>query len=421
MSGPGAFGDVVISGLGVVSPFGCGRQALAAGLSSGLPRTHEMDNSSGYHRRGGARTACLTSDVDLSDHLSPRAVRRMSPPSQLAVAATHMALEDAGLLDTVPLGPEAAVVMATAFGPPGTTEKLLRSIITEGPEAASPFLFMESVANAPAAQMAIAFGLEGPSWTIAQRSVGPLQAVARAASLVAQGKARYALAGAFDEANPLLHAVLDRFGGLARSRNGDGTELSRPFDRHRDGFLLGEGATVLVLERESTAAERGATVLARPLGAAAGFDPSAPAYAWGTGVASLQAGIIRCLRQAGLEPADVDRIVASASGTKRGDRLEAGVLRAVWGERPLPPVLAPKGVTGEYGGGHLASAVLAAMNAPFGALAGFRTPDPELGVVPHDGSSLAPPRYVLAGSLAAGGSAAWLALERGADSAPPSP
>ena len=95
-----------------------------------------------------------------------------------------------------------------------------------------------------------------------------------------------------------------------------------------------------------------------------------------------------------------------------GDRLEAGVLRAAWDGAPLPPVVAPKAVTGEYAGGHLAAAVLAAAGRPFGATAGFAEPDPECGVVPHDGAPLPPPRRVLAASLAAGGAAAWVILER---------
>ena len=87
------------------------------------------------------------------------------------------------------------------------------------------------------------------------------------------------------------------------------------------------------------------------------------------------------------------------------------MLRAAWEDRPLPPVLAPKAVVGEYGGGFLAAAVLAAAGAPFGPTAGFAEPDPALGLTPHDGSPLPPPRRVLATSLAAGGAGVWLLLE----------
>jgi 3-oxoacyl-(acyl-carrier-protein) synthase len=119
------------------------------------------------------------------------------------------------------------------------------------------------------------------------------------------------------------------------------------------------------------------------------------------------------LDRAGITPASIDRIVSWASGTRRGDRLEADVLRATWGDLPVPPILAAKGVTGDHGGGLLSAAVLAAEGATFGATAGFAEPDPELGVVPYDGRALAPPQRVLVTALAVGGAAAWMVLEPG--------
>ena len=139
------------------------------------------------------------------------------------------------------------MVIATAFGPSTNTEALLKQILFEGPEAASPSLFMESVANAPAAQIAIALQARGASLTVCQREAGPLLALGTGAAEIAAGRAGRVLAGAVDEMTPLLHALLDRFGALARA-GADGEELARPFDRRRNGFLAGEGATVAVLE-----------------------------------------------------------------------------------------------------------------------------------------------------------------------------
>jgi 3-oxoacyl-[acyl-carrier-protein] synthase II len=320
-----------------------------------------------------------------------------------------MALEDAGLArQSERLS--VAVIFATAFGPTSFNEQLLKSMLDEGPESASPFLFMECVSNAPAAQVAIDCGATGPNVTVVQREAGALIALARGAAAVADGRVERALVGAVDEMTPLGHAILDRFGALARPSDA-ASEEGRPFDRWRDGFLAAEGATVLVLEKESAAVARGARVLSRVLASGGAFDPSASRVGWGHGGATLSRGLRCLLRRAGCRPADVDRIVSGASGSVAGDRLEGCVLRTTWEGAPLPPVLAPKGVTGEYGGGFLAAMVLATQSAEFGPTPRWDGPDPSIGVVPHGGGSLPPPQRVLASSLASGGAAAWVLLE----------
>jgi 3-oxoacyl-[acyl-carrier-protein] synthase II len=398
----------VVTGLGTVGSFGGGREALAAALLAARPRLSAVDRSAGYHRPGGAGMAALLDGYDLSRWVPPREGRRMSPPSKLALAAARMALSDAGIAgidgragDTGELS-WGAVVMSTVFGPASYTEGLLKQIL-DSPESASPFLFTESVANAPAAQIGIAMGARGAGITIAQREAGLLLAVARGAAEIAAGRAPLALSGTVEEMTPLLHSVLDRFGALAHPE-----EVARPFDRRRSGFLAGEGAVVLVLEDEEAAREGRRRPLARLLAWGRAFDPSAPAAGWGEGQAALARGLLRCLARAGLEPGDIDLVVSGASGSRTGDRLEALTLRAAWGEWPLPPILVPKAVTGEYGGGFLAAAVLAAGGAPFGPTPGFAEADPELGVVPHAGGPLPAPSRVLVSTVAAGGAAAWL-------------
>lgn len=409
---------MVVTGLGTVGSWGAGADPLREALAAGRPAfSEEIDRSAGYHRAGGARRAGLVPPGALAGWLSPGEGRRMSFPSKLAVAAARMALGCAGLApESLREARSAAVVLATAFGPSSTSEGLLTQILFDSPEAASPALFTESVANAPAAQIAILLGARGPSVTICQREAGALQAAARAVAEVASGRSELALAGTTEEMTPLLHALLDRYGSLARPVRGSedgGEELARPFDRRRNGVLGSEGATVLVVESEESARARGARPLARVAAAASAFDPSASTAGWGTGHAGLAARLRRLLeaRSPG-GVGGIDRIVSGASGARQADRLEAAVLREVWPAADRrPPVLAPKSVAGEYGGGFLAAAVLAAAGAPFGPAAGFGEPDPELGVVPHDGSRLAAPSRVLATSLAAGGAAAWLVLE----------
>lgn len=405
----------MVTGLGTVGAFGCGREALAADLAAARRRLAEVDRAAGYHRPGGARQAALLGEevrAALAGWVPPAEARRMSPPSRLAVACARMALEDAGLPRAGTGDPAAAVAVATAYGPSSFTEGLLRQIFLDNPEAASPFLFTESVANAPAAQMAIAVRARGAVLTLCQREAGALLALGRAASEVAAGRAPLALAGTTEEMTPLLHAVLDRFGSLARQQEG-GEETARPLDRRRDGFLAAEGATVLVLEPAAAARARGARVLARVLAWGSAFDPSAPPAGWGTGEEAVAQALGRGLGRAGIAASDLGAVVAGASGSRAGDRLEGLALRTLFeggGGGVLPPVLAPKGVTGEYGGGFLGAAVLAAAGCPCGPTAGFAEPDPEIAIAPHAGGMLPRTESFLVTSCAAGGAVAWVVL-----------
>lgn len=403
--------EIFITGLGTVGAYGSGAESLRRALASSEPAAlSEVDRSAGYHLAQAPRRAFLVDPALLREWVPPGEARRMSPPSRLAVATARMACRCAGFGEGLP-DEQTGVVISTAFGPSSYSEGLLKQILLEGPESASPILFMESVANAPAAQIAIASRARGPSVTICQREAGALLAVGQAAADVAAGRVPRALAGTLDEMTPLLHSLLDRFGALARNSGPNGIfhrrEIARPLDRRRSGFLAAEGATMLLLE----SGERAASPLARVAAWGSAFDPTAPAVGWGTGYAGLARALRRTLERAGIPLERIDRIVTGASGSRSGDRVEALFLKETWGDIPLPPVLAPKSVTGEYGGGFLGAAVLAAGGAVFGPTAGFEEPDPELGIVPHDGSPLPPPSTLLVTSVAAGGAASWLVLE----------
>ncbi len=400
----------MITGLGAIAASGAGREPLGRALEQGLALVRPVDRSAGYHRPAGSRLAALAGGVELSSLLPAAAARRMSPPSRMAVAAARLAVRDAGLVEEDAGFADTAVVVATAFGPAFYTEKLLDSIFGAGPESASPALFTESVASAAASQVAITLRARGPSLTVTQREAGPLVAIGEGLRLLRTGRAKRVLVGAVEEMTPLLHAVLDRFRALARPDE-SGDEAARPFDRDRDGFLAGEGSTFVVLERAAAARERGARPLCRVAAAFSAFDASAPAVDWGRGDEGLAAALRRGLERAGIAIGSIDRVVSGASGAVRGDRLEALVLRRLWPAQTLPPVEAPKAVVGEYGGAALAAAVLTASGLSAGPTPGFRAADPELGVVPEDGSPLPRARRVLTSALAAGGSAAWAVLD----------
>jgi 3-oxoacyl-[acyl-carrier-protein] synthase II len=410
VNGNGSAPDVVVTGLGVVLSTGAGRDSLAAALAAGAPHLTAVDTAPGYHAAGTARQAALAQHVDLSPWLPPSRARRLSWPSRFSVAAAEMALADAAIDRRALAEAPVAVALATSFGTARYAESLVRDIVVQGPEAASPALFAESVANAPAAQVALAADARGTNAAVTQRESGPLQAVLLAAREVRLGRSRVALAGCSEEINPLVHALLGRFRALALpAANGDG-EAARPLDRRRSGMLAAEGAVVVVLERADDARARGARVLARIVAGARGFDSTASSYGWGCGGEALGARLAGELARQGIDVASIDRVVSGASGAVAGDRLEAAVLRRVFDGR-VPPLLAPKGVTGEYAGGHLAASVLAAAGGCAWATAGFGEADPELGVTPHDGTPLPAAKRVLASALAAGGAAAWIVFD----------
>ncbi len=393
--------DVVITGVGCLGAYGIGLPALARALAVGLPCSTPIDRSAGYHRRHAATQVAACAGLDLSPWLSPQAARRMSDLSQFAVACARMAIADAGLSDV--RSDRTAVAVATAFGPGGFTEQLARQILEKGGKAASPFLFTDCVANAAAGQIGIDLGARGANLTICQREAGPLLALGQGADEIARGRADVCVAGAVDEIKPLVHALLDRFRALAR-QDGDG-ERPRPFDARRGGMLAGEGATMLVLEAEGNARARGARILARVGPTVRAFDATASRAGFGHDATALAATLSARLAA---ELAEVDTVVSTAAGTRAGDALEAAIL---WATMPQGPrVLAPKAVHGEYGGGTLATAMLALAGSEFAFPPACDQPDATLGIRLAAGHLRA--NRVLLTALAAGGAAAWTLLDQ---------
>jgi len=397
--------SVVITGVGCLGPYGLGLDALRRALAEGRALGTPIDRSAGYHRRGSATQVAACGALDLTPWLSEEDGRRMSDLSQYAVTSARMALRSARL-DELP-AERTAVAIGTAFGPGGFTERLALQVLQKGGRFASPFLFTDCVANAAAGQIAIAVGARGPNTTICQREASAVLALAQGADDVALGRADVCLAGAADELKPLSHAILDRFRALARPR--DGVELPRPLASHRNGYLAGEGATVLVLEEEGHARARGATVLARVGRSARAFDPTASRVGHGTSAAELAAQLEERL---GADLMAADAVVSAASGARRGDALEATILYETLREDAR--VLTPKAVHGEFGGGTLAAALLALQGADFAVPEGCNHDEPDderplrIPLLPGPVSA----RTLLCPAHAAGGVSAWTMLER---------
>jgi 3-oxoacyl-[acyl-carrier-protein] synthase II len=338
--------------------------------------------------------------ADLSPWLSRAQARRLSLPSRFAVVACRLALDQTRIDPSELEGEATAVYLATAFGTVRYAEELIKTILTTGPTAASPFYFSESVANAPAAQVAIAFGAKGSNMAITQREAGALLALGDGANEILSGRAQNAFVGGVDEINPLVHGVLDRLRAIT-------TGKPRPLDQRRDGFLASEGATILLLEEAQQALGRGAHPLAFVLCSGGGFDPTATSWTWGTGGESLARRLRRGLERHQVPLEDIELVVCGASGSVKGDALEASVLTHLWRGQPLPPVVAPKGVTGEFAGGHLGAAVLASGGAPMALPDGYDHPDSSLGLALAVLKRRQPTGLTLVTTTAAGGAFAW--------------
>jgi 3-oxoacyl-(acyl-carrier-protein) synthase len=386
---------VPITGIGIVAPGAVGIAAFRQLLDSGGTAIEPVER---FDTAGlGAHTAALIGDFKARDFIAPMKLRRMNALSRYAVSAARMALDDAGIAPPR----EAGVALGTAFGPVQTSADYMQEYVEKGAALAPPQLFAESVANAPGSHVAIEHDLRGFNVTITQRESSALTAAMYGAAQIVKGSVPAALLGGVEEVNEIVFSVLDRIRALA--------DTARPFDRRRGGMAVGEGSAVFVAQGESA---NGA------YGYLAGFgiarDTTASISDWGEGAEAVAAAMRGALDDAGISADDVDGIYASANGTRRADRLEARAIRALFGER-VPPVVATKGIFGEYAAGgalQLAAALVALRDQVLHASAGFDEADDELAVAPTRERRRAELRYLVVNAVSAGGGIVSAVLSR---------
>lgn len=314
---------VAITGLGIVSCVGLGADPFWEGLKGPSPV-------------GVRRVA----DFDPSPWFNPKEVRRVDRFTQFNVAAATMALDDAGGNDALHVDPaQAGVIMGAGIGGLETLENQIIAMHEGGTRKVSPFLVPMMMANAGSANISMRFGFRGPCETIVTACAAGTHAIGYAARLVASGRCDVVLGGASEA--PLTQVGQAAFSNMtALSSLG----ISRPFDVERDGFVMAEGAAVLVLEELERALERGAHVYGEVAGAAStadAFHITAPS--------PDGAGAARCMElaidDAGLAPGDIAHINAHGTSTPLNDRCEADAISKVFGTSG-PPVTSIKGITG---------------------------------------------------------------------------
>ena len=368
---------VWVTGLGVVCPLGVGRAAFFQGLREArvaIRRVDEDVDLAGIR----SKVAGVADGFDPLALIPPKRARRMGRATQMAVAAALLAYEDARFSpgDTHRGG----VAVGTGIG---AMEALVDNhlvLLKRGAERVSPFLAPIMMPNAPAAEVSIELGVKGPSVGVVTACAASAHAIGIAWGWVKGGLVDWALAGGAESVLiPLVFAAFDRMGAL--SRNLDPQTASRPFDAQRDGFVIGEGAGMLLLESEEHARARGAA----PLAELAGFGQSSDAFhitAPPEDGEGARRAMESALNSAGLSPEDVDYINAHGTSTPLNDRAETAAIKALLGARAYDvPVSSTKSqighLLGAAGAVEAGAALFALVEGLLPATVTWRARDPE--------------------------------------------
>ena len=351
-----------------------------------------------------ARQAAELSGFDPAAFIHPMKLRRMDEVGALSVASARLALDAAGLPRSDAGYDDVGVVFGTCTCGVHSTGEFLDRLLDLGPTGAPAMLFSNTVGNAAASLIALEEKLRGPNTTLSYKEASGLAAVALATDLVRAGKAGALVTGGAEDIYDLYFQVHDWFGVL--SHDGTFPEGARPFDRTRNGFVMGEGGFVAIVEDLDRAQAREAAVLATVIGVGATAGLTA-INAWPTETAAL----VRCMRdalaEAGIDAAEVGAVYAAANGAVDFDRLESAAIAEVFADRPVTTT-SVKGAVGEGGMAAAASLVVAVLAGRRGLVAptaGLSAPDPACAPLGWVIGSPAPLRtpYILVNSFASGG------------------
>ncbi len=406
---------VVITGMGAITPLGEGIrdywEALKAGRS-GIDKITSFDTT-GYSSRIGGEVR----GFEPTSYLDRKDARRMDRFTQFAAAAARMAIEDAGLEMEREDPHRVGVVVGTGIGGIGTLMEQAEVLREKGPDRVSPFFVPMMIANMAAGQVAILFGAKGPNTTVVTACASGNNAIGDAMRIIQRGEAEVMICGGSEAAFvPLAMAGFCTMKALS-TRNDEPARACRPFDRERDGFVMGEGAGMLVLESLEHARSRGARIYAEMAGygmTADAFHITAPSPEGEGGARSM----LRALEDAGLPPSAVDYINAHGTSTPHNDRMETMAIKNVFGEHAWKVAISStKSMTGHLlgaaGAVELIACVLAINEGVIPPTINYEYPDPEcdLDYVPNRARE-ARVEVTLSNSFGFGGQNATLVVRR---------
>ncbi|GAB4515897.1 MAG: beta-ketoacyl-ACP synthase II [Anaerolineae bacterium] len=408
--------DVVITGLGAVTPLGLDVKSTWSNIlagQSGVDRIQSFDPEP-YK----TQIAAEVKGFDPEQYMNTREARRLDRFTQFAIAATVEAIQDAALDLSREDPRQVGVVIGSALGGLQTLLQEYDVLQSRGPRRVSPFFIPAMLIDTAAGQVAIHFGVRGPNMAIVSACATGNGAIGEAAELIRRGDAEVVLAGGSEAAiHPIALAGLNVMGALS-TRNDEPQKASRPFDLNRDGFVMGEGAATLVLESREHAERRGAQIYAEVLSYAATADAyhlAQPAEDCIGAVEALQ----RAIEKAGIAPEEVQYINAHGTSTKLNDRGETLAIKKVFGAHAYRlAVSSTKSMTGHLLGaaGALEAVicVLALRDRVLPPTINYETPDPEcdLDYVPNQARPMPEIRVVASNAFGLGGHNACLILRR---------
>ena len=406
---------VVLTGVGLVSAVGLGTQATWDGLCaghSGIGPITRFDT-----REFSARIAGEIKEFDPLDFIGKKDVKKMDIFIQYAVAASEFALCDAGLKSDVPLGPDVGVFIASGIGGFSTIEREHRALLKGGPRKISPFFIPSAIINLAAGQVSIRYGAKGPNSATCTACSASAHAIGDAFEIIKRGASDVMIAGGSEAAiTPMGVGGFAAMRALS-TRNDEPERASRPFDRDRDGFIIGEGAGVVILEELERARQRGASIYAEVVGygmSADAYHMTAPAEDGDGGVRVMQAA----LSQAEVEPSAVDYINAHGTSTPYNDRLETLAIKKCFGEHARSlAISSTKSMTGHLlgaaGGLEAGITALVIRDQVIPPTINLEHPDPEcdLDYVANERRA-APVTYALSNSFGFGGTNASLLFKK---------
>jgi 3-oxoacyl-[acyl-carrier-protein] synthase II len=409
---------VVVTGVGLVSPLGIGTkanwEALRAGRSGIGPITR-FDAA-----QFSARIAGEVKDFDPLQFVEKKDVKKMDVFIQLAIAAAQFAVDDAALQVTPANATRVGVFIASGIGGFSTIEREHKALLEGGPRRISPFFIPAAIINLAAGQVSIRFGAKGPNSATCTACSASAHAIGDALEIIRRGRADVMIAGGSESAiTPMGVGGFAAMRALS-TRNDEPETASRPFDLNRDGFIMGEGAGVIILEELECARRRGAPIYAELVGygmSADAFHITAPSEDGDGGVRVMASA----LDDAGVAPTEIDYINAHGTSTPYNDKLETLAIRRLFGEHASKlAISSTKSMTGHLlgaaGGLEAGITALAIKHQLVPPTINYRTPDPEcdLDYVPNTAREM-PITYALSNSFGFGGTNGALLFKKFTD------